>query len=193
MRNLHPLIILSDLSIRPRFVSGADTSGAALTALLQSKRPVYQRGLLKLLRGIDMAQSMRLMRDTIAAIEAAQPAETRTLWWAAVGFMEGLAAAGTAPVVAHKQICGRLDLQMKRQAEGVESMSERLLRELLFAVAGMAQTGQRIGEIQQTYRLSQLFPSSGATGADRPKCGRRCANFVNHWRRSKIAGLALLW
>ena len=156
-----------DLSIRPRFASGADTrAGAALTALLQSKRTVYQRGLLKLLRGIDMTQSLRLMRDTIAAIEAAQPAETRTLWWAAVGFMEGLAAAGTAPIVAHKQICGRLDLQMKRQAEGVESMSERLLRELLFAVAGMAPASPRIGEIQQTYRLSQLFPSSDATGAD---------------------------
>jgi chemosensory pili system protein ChpA (sensor histidine kinase/response regulator) len=156
-----------DLSIRPRFVSGADTrAGTALTALLQSKRTVYERGLLKLLRGIEVPQSLRLMRDTIASIEAAQPAETRTLWWAAVGFMEGLLAVGTAPIVAHKQICGRLDLQMKRQAEGAESMSERLLRELLFAVAGMPQTIQRIGEIQQTYRLSLLFPPPGHTNVD---------------------------
>ena len=156
-----------DLSIRPRFVSGADARpGPALTALLQAKRTVYQRGLLKLLRGIDVPQSLRLMRDTMAAIEAAQPAETRTLWWAAVGFLEGLLTAGTIPVLAHKQICGRLDLQMKRQAEGVESVSERLLRELLFAVAGMAASTQRIGEIQQTYRLSQLFPSPGEADVD---------------------------
>src|SRR6202521_1387008 len=162
-----------DLSIRPPFVSGADTrTGAALTALLQSKRKVYERGLLKLLRGIDLTQSLHLMRDTIAAIEAAQPAETRTLWWTAVGFMDGLAAAGTAPVVAHNQICGRLDLQMKRQAEGIESMSERLLRELLFAVAGMPPASQRIAEIQQTYLLSQLFPSGDATGADESEVRR---------------------
>ena len=148
-----------DLSRRPKFSDGAATrAGAELATLLTLKRAEYQRGLLNLLRGNEVPQSLRTMRGALATIEAMQPAGTRMLWWIAVGFLEGLANSATLPDVSHKQLSGRIDLQIKRQAEGADTVSERLMRELLFSIAKMLPVTERVREIQDTYRLANLLP-----------------------------------
>ena len=148
-----------DLSRRPKFSDGATTrAGAELATLLTLKRGEYERALLGLLRDKETAQSLHAMRGALATIEAMQPAGTRMLWWIAVGFLEGLANSPTPPDVSHKHLCGRIDLQIKRQAEGADTVSERLMRELLFAIAKMQPVTDRVREIQDTYRLSNLLP-----------------------------------
>nr|MBA2689841.1 Hpt domain-containing protein [Burkholderiales bacterium] len=150
-----------DLSKCPKFSEGHTLRpGGELAALLNLKRAEFQRGLLNLLRGNDVAGSLRTMRGALSTIEATQPAGSRLLWWIAVGFLDGLTQSPEVSNVFHKQLCGRIDLQIKRQAEGADTVSERLMRELLFAIAKMQPATERLREIQETYRLIQLMPQS---------------------------------
>jgi chemosensory pili system protein ChpA (sensor histidine kinase/response regulator) len=149
-----------DLSRRPKFGDSATTrvSGAELSTLLALKRTEFQRGLLSILRGKDIPQSCLLMRNALVTIEATQTGSARTIWWLAVGFLEGLASSAAPPSAFQKQLCGRIDQQIKRQLEGSEDVSERLLRELLFAVAITEPAVGRVREIQDAYRLRDLIP-----------------------------------
>ncbi|MES2353765.1 MAG: Hpt domain-containing protein [Pseudomonadota bacterium] len=148
-----------DLSHRPKFSDSASrrVNGAELAALLAIKRTEFQRGLLNIIRGKDLPQNLQGMRNALATIEATQTAGTRVLWWIAVGFIDGLIGESKPLGIAQKQLCGRIDLQIKRQAEGADTVSERLIRELLFAIALMPSSG-RVHEIQETYRLHDLLP-----------------------------------
>jgi len=149
-----------DLSRRPKFSESASSrvTGAELTTLLNLKRAEFQRGLLGLLRGKDHKHSLQLMRNALATIEATQTAGARMLWWIAVGLIDGLASSPDLLDTAHKQLCSRIDQQIKRQADGADTVSERLIRELLFAIAKMAPNSARVREIQDTYYLIGLLP-----------------------------------
>ncbi|HVK54091.1 MAG TPA: Hpt domain-containing protein [Burkholderiales bacterium] len=149
-----------DLSRKPKFGDSATArvSSAEVSALLALKRTEFQRGLLNILRGKDIPQSFLLMRNALVTIEATQTGNARTLWWLAVGFLEGLASSPTPPSAFQKQLCGRIDQQIKRQSEGGDEVSERLIRELLFAVAITEPAVGRVREIQDAYRLRDLIP-----------------------------------
>jgi chemosensory pili system protein ChpA (sensor histidine kinase/response regulator) len=148
-----------DLTQVPRFREpAANRQSTELATLVTLKRGEFQKGLLNLLRGTDYRQSLGTMRGALAAIETMVPAGQRVLLWIAVGFLEGVANCPGPPDVLQKQLCGRIDQHIKRQAQGTEVASERLIRELLFVIAHMQPTTQRIREIQQTYRLTNLLP-----------------------------------
>jgi len=78
----------------------------------------------------------------------------------------GASQAGDA-----RSLCARIDLQIRRLLEGNPGVAERLLRDCLFFVAhSPAQADPLLAEIQQTYQLKTLIPSSDSRkpGASAP-------------------------
>ena len=138
-----------------------------LPGLLQAQRSRFQRGLLTWLRSPSEPGGLQEMRQALDALDevASQLPEPRSLWWAAVGLVDGLLHAPQADWAANaKPICSKLDLRMRDLATGSQASSEHLLREMLYALATRKPVTPRIGEIKQLYQLDSLFPEPDLPG-----------------------------
>jgi chemosensory pili system protein ChpA (sensor histidine kinase/response regulator) len=157
-----------DLTRSPSFTDGVvpETDGDS-TKLMKLKRTEFQKGILNLLRGADFQKSLGDMGATLAAIDATSLAVRRVLWWIAMGFLEGLRSCPTPPDVFQKQLCGRVDLQIKRQLEDASAFPEGFIRELLLAIAYMPPATHRVREIQETYSLANFLPRAESAEATR--------------------------
>ncbi|MES2355878.1 MAG: hypothetical protein V4568_16055 [Pseudomonadota bacterium] len=159
-----------DLTKSPTFTDGESLAAETEPAkVVKRKRTELQRALLGLLRSAEYQKNLKEMVSALAAIDTLSPAERRPFWWIAVGFLEGLADSPTPPDVFHKQLCGRVDLQIKRLLDAADTAPEGLIRELLLAVAYMRSASQRVGEIQKTYLLMNLLPLAEGPEATRLK------------------------
>jgi len=148
-----------DLTRSPSFSDTATVKrGAEWAALATLKRVEFQKGLLHLLRNSQVPQNLIVMRDALANVEAVTSEDKRLFWWIAVVFVDVLTTSSTPPSVLQKQLCGRIDLQIKQQIEGSNTAPERLIRELLLGIAQLPPNSQRIHEIQGTYHLITLLP-----------------------------------
>ncbi|MES2354084.1 MAG: hypothetical protein V4568_06720 [Pseudomonadota bacterium] len=147
------------LSRHPRFTDNEVTLRAGeLTNLMALKREEFRKGLLQVLRDVDYQQNLVAMTQVVADVDAVQPAETKMLWWILFGFLEGLTRSPTSPGEFQKQLCGRIDIEFKHQIEGTKAVSERFLREYLFAVAYLPPDTPRLREIHDAYQLRNLLP-----------------------------------
>src|SRR5690606_21757017 len=87
-------------------------------------------------------------------------------WWVALGFFDGLAAGALAEESPARRLCNRIEQQLKRLVEGSTTVAERLMREVLFAVARASPVSEHIRQVQQVYALSATLPESLGLGAD---------------------------
>jgi len=63
-----------------------------------------------------------------------------------------------------KQLCNRIEQQIKRLVEGTPSVAERLMREVLYYVARAKPASGRVREVQEAYRLGQTIPAAENDG-----------------------------
>jgi chemosensory pili system protein ChpA (sensor histidine kinase/response regulator) len=153
-------LFFPDLEVRaPKNPNAKPVAESELPPLVKKERAKFQLGLLNWLRQKDPAQSLKSMRDALQAIEGMQtlPAH-RTFWWAAVAFIESLMNQGLEPDFNIKQLCGRIDLQMRRLAEGSQKVAERLLRDVLYFVARSKQVSDRVKEVKNIFELENHLP-----------------------------------
>jgi len=130
---------------------------------LREQRGRYQRGFLKWLK--NDAGGAEDMRAAIEAIEAAQgPASQRAFWWVSLGFFDALAHKALPQDLDAKQLCNRIEQQIKRLLEGTPSVAERLMREVLYYVARAKPATARVREVQEAYHLSQTIPAAESDG-----------------------------
>ena len=130
---------------------------------LREQRSRYQRGLLKWLK--DDASGAEDMRAAIEAIEAAQgPTSQRAFWWVSLALFDALAHNALAQDVDAKQLCNRIEQQIKRLLEGTPSVAERLMREVLYYVARAKPSTARVREVQEVYHLGQTIPAPESDG-----------------------------
>ena len=155
-----------DLSARaPRIAARDGVPASRLPSLLIKQRRQYQRGLLAWLRGD--AGGAATMREAIAGIEdVATQSSLRTFWWTAGALVEALAGDGLEVGFGVKQLAARIDLQIRRVAEGSAKVADRLRREVLYHVAIAAPVGPQVQAVQRTYGLAGLIPSPEAIGTD---------------------------
>jgi chemosensory pili system protein ChpA (sensor histidine kinase/response regulator) len=155
-----------DLSPRaPRSAPREAIAPAKLTSFLVKQRRMYQRGLLSWLRGEE--QGGKTMRDAIAAIaDATPPPNLRAFWWTADALFEAIVGGGLEPGFGLKQLAARIDLQIRRVAEGGAKVADRLRREVLYYVAVSAPIGPQLQAVQKTFNLSGLIPSAEVLSAD---------------------------
>lgn len=154
-----------DLTRRPKHLAAGAAQAAAdrAPAFLRDQRRVYQLGLLGWLRGD--AQGLVAMRQVIQAIEDAH-AGTPTggaFWWTVGGFLASAADQGILPSYTVKQLCARIDLQIRRLVEGSTKVADRLRREVLYHIAISAPVSERVKEVQALYGLPAMLPQKVET------------------------------
>ena len=154
-----------DLSFRPpkRDKIPVPLKAADADKSLREQRGRYQRGLLKWLK--NDASGAEDMRAAIETIEAAQgPGAQRAFWWVSLAFFDALASKALPQDAGTKQLCNRIEQQIKRLVEGTPSVAERLMREVLYYVARAKPTSGRVREVQEAYHLGQTIPAAENDG-----------------------------
>ena len=183
-------LFFPDLSVRPprREAPARKLSPAAFQTLLRQERARFQRGLLSWLRAPEDRKGVREMLDAIRHIEDTQDAASaRAFWWVATGFLSAL-ADGFLPEDAQsvKQLCARIDLQIRRLLEGSRNVAERLMRDALYFVASAESTHAAVQKVKDTYQLQSAIPMSDVAApapkeALRRKLGELIASAEESW------------
>ncbi len=161
-------LFFPDLSQRPpkRAIPVAPLTADQFQSLLKSERARFQRGLLALLRHLGSpSEAVEHMRLALENIEATQDgAAARTFWWSALAFVESLNGQEACSTNADvRQLLGKIDSQIKRLAEGQKNVSERLMREVLYALAVTPNvTTGLVGEVRAVFGLDALVPQERA-------------------------------
>ncbi|MEW6313890.1 MAG: Hpt domain-containing protein [Pseudomonadota bacterium] len=159
--------------------------------LMTAQRAAFQRGLLAWLK--QDARGSAEMRAALEKVEAAQsrPAE-RMFWRSAGAFIEALGACGLdeQALGEARQLCARLDLQLRRIAAAPSPVAERLARDVLYFLARTHAGTPLIEEIRHHYRLDTLLPAATeeAYGEERVEKLRRA--MAERVERAKVAWLA---
>ncbi len=149
-----------DLTKRPprqaeRGAQNADP--AQVPAFMRNQRRLYQQGLLNWLRGAP--QGLASMQGAVQAIEhALAGSPTGAFWWSVSGFLASAAAEGILPSYTVKQLCARIDLQIRRFVEGSTKVADRLRREVLYHVAISEPVHDRVRDVQALYGLQEMLP-----------------------------------
>ena len=154
-----------DLSPRAPKISSAKVTPARLQSFLVKQRRLFQKGLLAWLRGDEDAA--RMMRDAVQGIEDVQThSAQRSFWWAVGALLESIVEKGVDSGFGVRQLCGRIDLQIRRFIEGSTKVADRMRREVLYYVAISAPVGPQVEAVQRAYRLPALIPSAEVLSAD---------------------------
>jgi len=129
-----------------------------MSAYVQAQRAQFQKGLLAWLRG--QPGGLDQMRHAVDGFHriAAQLPEPRAIWWVAAGLLEALGTDAEPEWLAAATALGhRIDRQMR---EGLETVNEALLGDLLYAIARTSSTSPLVEEIRSRYELDTLLPDS---------------------------------
>src|SRR5450631_178408 len=155
-----------DLSPRaPKITTAKTVTAQKLPSFLLKQRRLYQRGLLAWLNGDEEAS--RVMRDAIQGIEDVQThSSQRSYWWTVGALLESIVERGFESAFGVKQLCGRVDLQIRRFVEGSAKVADRMRREVLYYVAISAPVGPQVQAVQRAFRLQGLIPSADVLSAD---------------------------
>ncbi len=155
-----------DLSPRAPRISAREAIAAnRLPSHMVKQRRLYQRGMLAWLRGEDSGAAA--MRDAVAGIEdITAQGSLRAFWWTVGALLEGIVENGLDRGFGVKQLCARIDLQIRRVAEGSGKVADRLRREVLYFVAICAPVAPQVQAVQRAFKLSGLIPSAEVLSAD---------------------------
>ncbi|MEO8345116.1 MAG: Hpt domain-containing protein [Betaproteobacteria bacterium] len=155
-----------DLSPRaPRIAPRETIPPNKLPSRMVKQRRLYQRGMLAWLRGDDTGATT--MRDAVAGIEdITAPGSLRAFWWTVGALLEGIVENGLDRGFGVKQLCARIDLQIRRVAEGSGKVADRLRREVLYFVAICAPVAPQVQAVQRAFKLGGLIPSAEVLSAD---------------------------
>lgn len=155
-------LFFPDLTLRPphREHEPAPLGAKALQQRIKVARLNFQRGLLKWLKS--EPRGAAAMRDAVAMIEMAQtqPA-TRGFWWVAMAFFDALTAGSIDADLSVKQLCGRIEAQMRKLLAGPSKVADRLMRDVLYYVARTPRGTDQLECVRAAYRLDDLLPQVG--------------------------------
>ncbi|WP_153115902.1 Hpt domain-containing protein [Rhodocyclus tenuis] len=197
-------LFFPDLSVRlPRRGTALPPINDAQRALLlRRERARFQRGLINWLRaapggGAAAAAAANEMRAAVERVEMVQEgAGERTFWRVTSAFLSALAGGALPPGLDLRPLCGRLDMQLRRQQDGSKNVAERLLRDVLYYVAIADGSNAAVREVQNAYQLAALLPGSDeVVPAEQEATRRRLRDAANaaeeSWSRL-CAGAAVL-
>ncbi|HZX32033.1 MAG TPA: Hpt domain-containing protein [Rhodocyclaceae bacterium] len=155
-----------DLSVRPPKRTGAaKKSPQEIQTLVKAERARFQKGLLMWLKKPEAASAgLEQMRTALANIEASQETPAaRAFWWVSLGFLNTLSERGDATDVEMRQLCARIDLQIRRLLEGSRNVAERLMRDALYYIAQAPDSAEgEVHAIRNTFQLDSLVPAADA-------------------------------
>jgi chemosensory pili system protein ChpA (sensor histidine kinase/response regulator) len=159
-------LFFPDLSIRPprRDAAAQPMERSEFQQLLRQERARFQRGLLSWLRAPQDRSGIGEMLNAVKRVEATQDiASARAFWWIATGFLAALAEGTLPPETEVKQLCARIDLQIRRLLEGSGNVAERLMRDALYFVASAESGSDTVQRVKSAYQLQAAMPTSDAS------------------------------
>ncbi len=160
-------LFFPDLTARPprRVAPARKMAPSDFQRLLRQERARFQRGLLAWLRAPQDRSGVSEMLGAVKRIEATQDAgSVRSFWWVASGFLAALAEGSLPAEIDVKQLCARIDLQIRRLFEGSKNVAERLMRDALYFVAHAEGSNSAVQLVKTIYQLQASLPS-GETAA----------------------------
>ncbi|MBK9445257.1 MAG: Hpt domain-containing protein [Betaproteobacteria bacterium] len=168
-------LFFPDLTLRPpRRVAAQVLSRGELQQLLRTQRARFQRGLLAWLRNPNDRAGLAEMLDATRRVEATQElAAARSFWWVATGMLTALSEGALPAEVDVKQLCARIDLQIRRLLEGSKNVAERLMRDALYYVAQANSSSDLVRQVKGTYRLGSAIPAAATQAAPQEAQRRR--------------------
>ena len=183
-------LFFPDLTLRPpRRVATQSLSRGELQKLLRTQRARFQRGLLTWLRDPDNRSGVAEMLDATRRVEATQElASARAFWWVATGMLTALAEGALPGEVDVKQLCARIDLQIRRLLEGSKNVAERLMRDALYYVAQADSGSELVRQVKGTYQLDNAIPAantqiSAPQEAQRPRLRENIVATEEAWNK----------
>ena len=133
---------------------------AELQLLLRQERAHFQRGLLAWLRSPQEQSGINEMLGAVRRIEGTQETvSARSFWWITGSFLSALAEGSVHEETNVKQLCARIDLQIRRLLEGSRNVAERLMRDVLYFVASASSNNDLVQLVQDTYQLHSVIPT----------------------------------
>ncbi len=155
-----------DLSFRaPRIPPRDVVPQNRIPSHLIKQRRHFQRGLLAWLRGDE--GGAKVMRDAIGGIEdITTQSSLRAFWWTVGALLEAVTERGVETGFGVKQLAARIDLQIRRVAEGGAKVADRLRREVLYYVAISAPVGPQVQAVQRGFNLSGQIPTLETINTD---------------------------
>ncbi len=169
---IHPAdLFLVDLGVR--LPKSADDTGLD-DAGLRVQRNLFEQGLLRFLRNEDdekalahLSRAVTAIEQSVAANEKQGQARNRAFWWATRALFEALAHGGFAKARAQqprlKRLAGRVNLQIRKLADGSSAVTERLYTDTLFFVALAEPVTPLVREVQARYALAGSVPTDYET------------------------------
>ncbi|MBL8432718.1 MAG: Hpt domain-containing protein [Dechloromonas sp.] len=136
-----------------------------MLTLLKSERARFQKGLLAWLKHTtDPHLALEHMHTALDNIEATQESPAaRAFWWVALAFVESLFDHRGEADAESRQLLARIDTQMRRLSQGSRSVADRLMRDVLYAVAlAPAAASPGVAEVQAVFGLRDLIPAAAA-------------------------------
>ncbi|MDB5796711.1 MAG: chemotaxis protein histidine kinaselike protein [Paucimonas sp.] len=156
----HPSdLFFPNLSIKPQLP--VEPQGEPVQFAMIRQR--FERALLPFLRAADPEAgrtSAAAMAALVGEVERAQATpDARRFWWILRGFAEGVANGEIAIDIHVRQLFGRINLQLRRLAEGSQGAVERLGRDALFFIAAAERPSGRTAQVKSAYQLAGQVPA----------------------------------
>ena len=164
-------LFFPDLTARPprRETPAKKITQSQFHSILRQERARFQRGLLLWLRGPQDRSGIGEMLGAVQRIEDTQDtASTRAFWWIAGGFLSALSEGALPEGANSRQLCARIDLQIRRLLEGSKNVAERLMRDALYLVASAHSNNSLVRQVKKTYQLQAVIPTT-ETAAPAPE------------------------
>ena len=99
------------------------------------------------------------LAQIIAQVEKAQTGQqARGFWWVMHAFAEAVASGQVAAELYVKQLFARINLQLRRLSQGATGITERVLRDALFFLAGAQHPSPRTLQVRSAWGLDGLVP-----------------------------------
>ncbi len=141
-----------------------DIETGQLLSLAKKLRPHYQIGLLGWFKGQKIRSSLKRILAVLSELEKNSATQAaRRLWSISAALTEGLVVDGLDSNISVKMLLGQVDRNIKQLIDqGEETFSEEipaeLLKNILYYVARVEKDSQRVVQVKETYRLSDLLP-----------------------------------
>ena len=158
-------LFFPDLSARPprRDAPATKLAQEEFYKLVRLERGRFQRGFLAWLRNPKDRSGLSDMLAAVRRIEDTQESgAARSFWWVATGFLSALAEGAVQDEANAKQLCARIDLQIRRLLDGSRNVAERLVRDALYFVATADSSSDAVQTIKSAYQLQATVPGADA-------------------------------
>jgi chemosensory pili system protein ChpA (sensor histidine kinase/response regulator) len=169
-------LFFPDLRVRPprRNGSSPKIGGGEFHSRLRQQRAYFQRGLLSWLRAPQSGAGVPEMLNAVKRIDALQELPSaRAFWWVATAFLTALAERALPADADARQLCTRIDLQIRRLLEGSSNVAERLMRDALYLVGNAVSKQRAVNRVQEAYQLAALLPGAAPETAVAEESVRR--------------------